>query len=184
MPIPIVGWKGQCVRLVPPDRLFHLENALRWMNDPEVTASLEFNLGISRKQEEAFFDRLEGQNDTDFTWAILDQSDQHIGFIGLHRINWRHRSATGGIVIGERSAWGQGLATDAVRVRTRFAFAQMGLHRINGHTINPAMKRVYEKCGYKQEGTARKMFWREGRWHDVPLFAILEEDCPFSLPAG
>ena len=70
----IVGWKGRRVRLVPPDRSLHLENARRWMNDPEITATLEFNLGISRKQEEAFFDRIEGQNDTDFTWAILDQA--------------------------------------------------------------------------------------------------------------
>ena len=38
------------------------------------------------------------------------------------------------------------------------------------------MKRVYEKCGYTNEGTARKMFWRDGRWYDVALFAILEED--------
>ncbi len=176
MPIAIVGWKGQCVRLVPPDRSLHLENALRWMNDPDITATLEFNLGFSRKREEAFFDRIESQNDTDFTWAILDRSDQHIGFIGLHAINWRHCAGTGGILIGERSAWGQGHATDAVRVRTRFAFAQLGLHRINGHTFNPAMKRVYEKCGYRQEGTARKMFWRDGRWYDVSLFSILEED--------
>ena len=137
MSIPVVGWKGQCVCLVPPDRSLHFENALRWMNDPEITATLEFNLGMSRKQEEAFFDRIEGPNDTDFTWAILDQSSRHIGFIGLHAINWRHRAATGGILIGERSAWGSGYATDAVRVRTQFAFAQLGLHKSQRPYLQP-----------------------------------------------
>ena len=44
-----VGWKGELVRLVPPDRTLHFENALRWMNDPEITATLEFNLGVSPK---------------------------------------------------------------------------------------------------------------------------------------
>ena len=44
----IVGWKGELIRLVPPDRTLHFENALRWMNDPEITATLEFNLGVSR----------------------------------------------------------------------------------------------------------------------------------------
>ena len=68
-------------------------------------------------------------------------------------------------MIGERSAWGKGYATDAVRVRTRFAFGELGLHRIEGHTMNPAMKRVYEKCGYQHEGVARRKFWRDGRWH-------------------
>ena len=70
-----------------------------------------------------------GQNDSDFTWAMLDETERHIGFLGLHAINWRNRSATGGLVIGERSAWGRGYATDAVAVRTGFAFAQLGLHR-------------------------------------------------------
>lgn len=172
----IEGWKGEKVRLVPPDRLLHLENALRWMNDPEVTATLEFNLGISRRQEEAFFDRIEGQSDTEFTWSILDETDRHIGFISLQGVNWRQRWATGGLVIGDRSAWGRGYATDAVEVRSRFAFHQLGLHRLNGHTFNPAMRRVYEKCGYTHEGTARRMFYRDGRWNDVSFHGILMED--------
>jgi RimJ/RimL family protein N-acetyltransferase len=146
------------------------------MNDPEITATLEFNLGISRKQEEAFFDRIEGSNESEFVWAILDETERHIGFIALTAINWRNRAATGGLVIGDRTAWGCGYATDAVRGRTRFAFAQLGLHRINGHTFNPAMKRVYEKCGYRHEGTARQMFFRDGTWHDVALYGILESD--------
>ncbi len=158
----IVGLKGNRIRLVPPDRTLHLENALIWMNDPETTATIKLNLGVTRRQEEQFFERIETNRETDFTWAIIDENSRHIGFIGLHGINWRNRWATGGLVIGERSAWGRGYASDAVRVRTRFAFAELGLHRVSGHTMNPAMKRVYEKCGYQHEGVARGMFWRAG----------------------
>jgi len=172
----IVGLKGDRVRLVPPDRLLHLENALVWLNDPQVTSTLKINLGITRRQEEQFFEQVETRRDTDFVWAILDETNKHIGFIGLVEINWRNRWAIGGLFIGERAAWGRGYATDAVRVRTRFAFGELGLHRIEGHTMNPAMKRVYEKCGYKHEGIARQKFWRDGRWYDADLYAILIED--------
>ena len=140
----------------PARPALHLENALVWLNDPEVTATLKLNLGFSRRQEELFFDAIETRRDGDFVWAIGDESGRHIGFIGLHQINWRNRWATGGLFIGERSAWGKGYATDAVRVRTRFAFAELGLHRIEGHTMNPAMKRVFEKAGYQHEGVARR----------------------------
>ena len=105
-----------------------------------------------------------------------DARGRHIGFIGLHAINWRHRSATGGLVLGERDVWGRGYATDAVRVRTRFAFDRLNLHRIEGHTTNPAMRRVYEKCGYHHEGTLRQKFWRDGQWLDAEFYAILQAD--------
>jgi RimJ/RimL family protein N-acetyltransferase len=179
----IVGRKGERVRLVPIDRTLHLENALRWFNDPDITDSLKLNLGITRRQEEKFFERLEAQGESAFHWAILDEAERHVGFISMHEINWRHRWASGGLVIGERSAWGRGYATDAVRVRTRFAFNEVGLHRIEGHTMNPAMERVYQKCGYHREGVARHKFWRGGRWYDAGLFAILDEDW-FASPAG
>ncbi len=172
----IIGLKGERVRLVPPDRTLHLENALIWLNDPEVTATLKLNFGVTRRQEEIYFETIETRRETDFTWAVLDEEERHIGFIGLHEINWRHRWATGGLVIGDRSAWGRGYSTDAVRLRTRFAFHTMGLHRIEGHTMNPAMKRVYEKCGYRREGVARGKFWCHGGWHDADLYAILERD--------
>ena len=47
----VVGWKGERVRLVPPDRASHLENALIWLNDPEITAALKHRLGVTRRQE-------------------------------------------------------------------------------------------------------------------------------------
>lgn len=172
----IIGLKGEGVRLVPIDRALHFDNALRWMNDPEVTASLKVNLGVTRKQEEAFFDRAESAGESEIFWAILDGREAHVGFISLHGIDSRQRSATGGVAIGDRSAWGRGLATAAVRVRTWFAFAQVGLHRVEGHTINPAMRRVYEKAGYRHEGTMRERFWRDGRWVDAEMYAILDRD--------
>jgi hypothetical protein len=33
-----MGWSGEKVRLVPLDRSLHLDNAVSWFNDPEVTA--------------------------------------------------------------------------------------------------------------------------------------------------
>ena len=134
----IIGLGGDRVRLVPSEPALHLENALRWMNDPTVTACLDYFTGVTRRQEELFFERVTTERETDLHWAIVDPEGRHVGFIALHQIDWRNRSASGGIVLGERGAWGQGYATDAVRTRARFAFEQLGLHRIEGHTINPA----------------------------------------------
>lgn len=83
-------------------------------------------------------------------------------------------------MIGEREVWGKGYGTDAIRTRNRFAFEQVGLHRIEGRTFefNRAMQRVYEKCEYHREGVQRKRLWRNGRWWDMILDAILDEEHP------
>jgi RimJ/RimL family protein N-acetyltransferase len=172
----VMGLKGERVRLVPSEPALHLENALRWMNDPEVTCHLEHITGVTRRQEEAFFDRIATHRENELHWAIMTEDLGHVGFIALQQISWRNRSAAGGLVLGDRRAWGRGFATDAVRTRTRFTFEQLGLHRIEGHTINPAMRRVYEKSGYRHEGVARQKIWREGRWNDADLFAVLDTD--------
>lgn len=180
--IEIVGWRGERVSLLPLERGRHLENAYRWLNDPEATAHVHANLGVTWRQEEEFFDRAETRREDDFVWGIHDETGRHIGIIGLHGINRIHRCGTGGILIGERDAWGRGYASESIRLRSTFAFRQLGLNRIDGHTFNPAMRRVYEKCGYHHEGTARRRFWRDGHWHDVHFYGLLADDLGPTAP--
>jgi ribosomal-protein-alanine N-acetyltransferase len=175
--MPIIGLAGDRVRLVPVDRARHFDNALRWMNDPEVTRFLLVSTGVTPGMEEEFFQRAQ-RRDTEYIWAIHDERDRHIGFTGLHRIDWRNRRAASGIVIGDKESWGRGYATDAMRVRTRFAFETLNLHRIESEAFadNEASQRALERVGYRREGIYRQKVWSEGRWHDVIAYAILAED--------
>jgi RimJ/RimL family protein N-acetyltransferase len=175
-PNAIAGFRGERIRLVPLDRALHLENALRWLNDPDVATTLAVHLGVSRAQENEFFDKMERPPRDARSWAILDETSRHIGFAALTQVDWATRSALGGIVIGEKDAWGKGYATDVLRTRARIFFEELGMHRLEGHTINPAMRRVYEKAGYVAEGVARQKAFRGGRWHDAWVYAMLEED--------
>ena len=173
----IVGLRGEKVRLVPVDRAQHLDNAVRWMNDPEVTRFLNLTAGVTIGMEEEWFQKIQ-KRDTEFVWAIHDERNRHIGFTGIHNIDWRHRCANSGIVIGEKGAWGQGYATDTMRVRTKFAFETLNLHRVESEacTENVASQKALEKTGYKREGIFRKRVWNEGRWQDTIRYAILDED--------
>lgn len=67
--IEIVGWRGDRVSLLPLERGRHLENAYRWLNDPESTAHVQVNLGVTWRQEEAFFDRAELNRQDDSSGA-------------------------------------------------------------------------------------------------------------------
>ncbi len=173
----VIGLAGPRIRLVPQDKEQHLENYLQWMNDPEVTRYLIRNLPLTRVEEERWLERV-AEDETQLVWAIHDEDGRHIGSTSLHNINWRERIAVSGTMIGDKSAWGKGYGTEVMQVRTRYAFEQLGLHRIESESFveNVASARCLEKVGYKREGLARKKYWRHGRWHDVILWAILDED--------
>ncbi len=118
----IVGLQGARVRLVPPERPLHLDNALRWLNDPEVTRTIHRAAGISRREEEAFFDKAETGREPSMNWAVLDEDGRHIGMTNLE-IAWPMRLASGGAVPRGSIRLGQGVCnrhgTDPHPVRLR-----------------------------------------------------------------
>src|SRR5688572_14067592 len=116
------GWEGELVRLVPLDKEKHLENALKWINDPEVTEWLLIgDYPMGRLAEEAYFDMISKGGDSDIGWAIETLDGEHIGFSGLHQINHFHKVAMSGTFLGNKEFWGKGYGTDAARVRARYA---------------------------------------------------------------
>ncbi|MGH7438504.1 MAG: GNAT family N-acetyltransferase [Polyangiaceae bacterium] len=75
---------------------------------------------------------------------------------------------------------GQGLMTEAVREATAFAFAALGLHRVQAAVMprNQASHRVLEKVGYRREGMALRYLFIAGAWEDHVLYALTREDSP------
>ena len=86
------------------------------------------------------------------------------------------RSAEIGIWVAE-PYWGRGIATEAVRAMTEFAFAHFDLCRVYAGVFewNPASMRVLEKVGYTLEGRLRRSVTKDGRTIDRMLYAIVRE---------
>jgi RimJ/RimL family protein N-acetyltransferase len=78
----------------------------------------------------------------------------------------------------------QGYATEAVQTIIKYAFKELGAHRIVGHCSpdNIPSWKVLEKCGMRREGKLRKNFLlrndEKGNpiWLDSYEYAILDED--------
>ena len=77
----------------------------------------------------------------------------------------------------DRSYAGRGFTTDAVNTLTRFAFEELGLHRIeiNIRPENDASIRVAEKAGYKFEGDRPEFLHISGAWRDHKTFVRVNE---------
>jgi ribosomal-protein-alanine N-acetyltransferase len=72
----------------------------------------------------------------------------------------------------------RGLATEAVRATTAFAFSAVGLHRVQAAVMpgNAGSLRVLEKVGYRREGLAQRYLCIAGRWEDHVLYAMTAEE--------
>lgn len=78
----------------------------------------------------------------------------------------------------DEDARGKGLMPEAVMLACGFAFESLHLHRVQAGCLphNSASRRVLEKCGFREEGLARKYIKIAGEWQDHVIYALLKED--------
>jgi RimJ/RimL family protein N-acetyltransferase len=73
---------------------------------------------------------------------------------------------------------GQGYATEAAGALLRYGFESLRVHRVIAtcQPENTPSSRVMEKLGMQREAHFRKCIYRDERWWDEYLYALLEEE--------
>ncbi len=176
------GWEGDLVRLVPLDAERHLENALRWVNDPEVTGWLLIGdtpmaRGAEREWLEATAAESSRMGATNVVFAIETLDGAHIGTSGIHHIDYANGVAHTGSYIGEKGLWGRGYGTDSSLVRAAYCFDVLGLRLLCSAYLegNERSRRMSEKAGYREVGRWPKRYWKRGAFRDEVLLALERE---------
>lgn len=171
--------EAEGIYLRPPDEKDLEGHWYSWLNDMAVTKYQ--NKGIfpntREKQREYYNSVMNSKNDVIF--AIVEKKgDRHIGSVGLHKIDWVHRSAELGILIGEKEFWGKGYGKEAWRLITGYGFNVLNLHRIYALVMegNASSAKCAEWNGFRKEGEMRDVFYKNGKYHKVLYFNALRED--------
>lgn len=153
----------------------------RWYGDEEVwrlTSWAEEPLG--RPAVEQLFDEREASA-TDDSFAVHEEGeDEPIGVISLINISRANASADLSVIVGSAVNRARGLGTEAIRVLLRYAFEEVGLHRValSVFEFNEQAIAAYEKLGFKEEGRLRQALRRDDGFHDAILMSILApEQC-------
>ena len=111
--------------------------------------------------------------------VVLRAEHRLIGTVtlALHPHERRHASFS---YLLHRQYWGHGYATEAMRTLISLGFRVLQLHRLEDtcDTRNRASARVMEKLGMRREGQLRETIWKDGRWYDEYLYAILAHEWP------
>ena len=167
--------KGDHVTLRPADDS-DPPRFVPWIADMEVTRYMGRRIGMALYQEVDFFKRV-GEAKDSVLW-IIEADGETVGATGIHEIDWQNAHAKTGILIGAKDKWGKGIASEAMRLRTRYAFRELNLHKLMTEVFveNAASKRALEKSGYRTVGVRNDHFFTGGSWHDVWLGEVTREE--------
>lgn len=117
-------------------------------------------------------------NSKDVKLAVcLVENNRHIGNVYMTNINETNRSCVSHILIGEREYWGKGYAREALLLAIDYMFNERNIHRIQANILasNVASLKMHEKCGYKLEGTLHDAVYKNGRYQDQCVLALVKK---------
>jgi RimJ/RimL family protein N-acetyltransferase len=171
---------GKSVRLRPL-RADDRATSVRWRNDPEIRDYvLGYRFPVTEELEAEWIDGvLKDQTRARLVLAIEDKADDALaGFVYLYGIDWFARNAEFGILIGDHSKQGRGLAQEALALMADYAFEALNLHRLylRVAVFNKRALRLFRDFGFVQEGIQRQQAFLRGGYHDVVLFGLLREE--------
>ena len=112
-------------------------------------------------------------------FIIVEKETQTpVGSVFIKNIDRSAQKGEYGIFIGEESARGKGLGSEAARLMLQYGFEALGLHRIylSVFAYNQAAIQSYKRAGFRTEGVFRDDFLYDGRYEDIVWMAAIREE--------
>lgn len=146
------------------------DNYYKWMNDNEITRYTESRFyPYSMEQLESYVISLDGKREAVFLAIIEKENLLHIGNIKLGNIDWIHRRADIGVIIGDKDSWGKGYASEAINLLSNYAFNKLNLHKVwaGCYVNNQSSVKAFKNAGFLEEGKQREHCYYDGAYIDV-----------------
>ena len=170
--------QGKSIYLRPLEQGDLTMEYVSWLNDVEVC---EFNshatFPYTKEKMDAYYQNLQQTTTDNIVLAIIDNStNKHIGNIALQNINWINRNAEYAILLGNKSYWGKGVASDASKLICEYGFCRLNLHRIYCGTSakNIGMQKLAATMNMKEEGVRKDAMYKNGEFVDIVEYGVLK----------
>lgn len=136
-----------------PLKLSYLSQVyVNWLNDDVVNQYMTSGGDYTLEKLKQYLEEVE--LNPKYFWAIkLKKTNKHIGNIKIDPIDLNSLYGEYGIMIGDRRAWGKGIAKEASEIVLTFCFETLQLKKINlgVHKNNLKAIGLYEKLGFTFE---------------------------------
>ena len=163
--IPIL--ESNRLKLTPLSMVFATEKYVNWMNDPEVIKYLMSGGNYTIDKLQKYIEEVEKR--PQFFWAIsLKETKEHVGNIKIDPIDPINLYGEYGIMIGDKSIWGKGIAYEASSKVISHCFEKLKLRKINLSVLskNLLARKLYNSLGFEQEGYFKKHIFHNNQFED------------------
>jgi RimJ/RimL family protein N-acetyltransferase len=147
-----------------------------WFEDLETTRFLGLRTPPSVEMEKQWIEAT-AKDPNSVIW-VMDVGGVAVGTTGIREIDWKHGFGTTGTLIGDRSVWGQGVGSETMQLRARYAFMQMPLRKLKSSYFdgNVASGKAQAAAGYREVGRHHADRFVDGRWVDEILTEVMRDD--------
>lgn len=176
---------GKSVKLVKFTERYKTPKYIEWLNDHSINRYLYVGripisaeeIPISHNDKGLFFAIMSniGVDSGDNLWKD-DNFNHYVGTISFSSIDWICRKAEVGYLIGEKTHWGCGVATEAVKLMSDYGFNRLGFHKIEAGVVegNTGSMKLLEKNGFKEYCVIPDDYYLEGKFLNTHRFYKLE----------
>ena len=170
---------GKLIYLRPLLREDINQKYLSWVNDSEVTKYMEVGtFPTTLESLNTYYDKMT-KSSNQIILAIIVKSEQdldmHIGNVTLNNINWVHRNAELGIMIGDSEYQNKECNAETIKLMVNYAFGKLNLHKIwtSVHSENRKAIDVYSGLGFIIEATLLQEFYLDGCYYNRTILGII-----------
>ena len=156
-----------------------LDSIKEWINDSEVTRGLLVGrYPMTEETERQWIEDKMKATSSETLFTIETLSGDYVGGISLFKIHPVEHHAELGIVIGDKSKWSKGYATEAMELIIEYGFNQLNLNMIYLAVVvfNKRAAALYTRVGFVEEGRLRQRVYRDGSYHDELSMSMLKTE--------
>jgi RimJ/RimL family protein N-acetyltransferase len=157
----------------------HLAGVEEMLDDPDLLRFTRIPEPVPPGFARTWFERYEEAraDGSREAFAIVGDGGEFLGLALAPEIDRETRTAELGYVVAP-AARGRGVATEALRQLTEWAFAELGMLRLELmiSVENAGSKKVAERCGYVREGVLRSAYVKQGLREDTEIWSRLATD--------
>jgi RimJ/RimL family protein N-acetyltransferase len=170
---------GENIYLQPMDNSFFDPKYLEWVNDDEIIDNM-VTLNFPATEEALRNYILENTSKENIAFFAIrwKENNEFIGTVKLGPIDWIHRKAFYGRLIGDKNYRGKGVGTEVAKLILSYAFNRLNLHWI-GATMgveNIMSIKSNEKAGLKKIAVIPNQLWFKGKYVDNIIMGITSEE--------